>query len=99
MPSFEHVLAVAGAWLFIASIAGLLVSHALGYRTLGTVFGLAPLFTGSVIAWMTRRERASRAVLLATVALVVGGSAILWTCHVNLRETLNRWEWFERKVR
>jgi hypothetical protein len=97
LPSFERVLAVMGAWLFIASIAGLLIAHALGYRTLGTVFGLAPLFSGSVIAWMTRGQRVSRVVLAATLILILGGSAILWACHVNLREVLNHWEWMERQ--
>ena len=96
LPSFEHVLAVMGAWLFAVSIAGILAAHALGYRTLGTIFGLGALVTGSVIAGMTRRERVSRVVLIATIALILGGSAILWACHVNLRETLNRWEWVER---
>ena len=50
----------------------------------------------SIIAWMTRGERISRFVLAATLLLIVGGTAILWACHVNVRETLQRWERAER---
>jgi hypothetical protein len=96
LPSFERTLSTIGAWLFAASIAGLLAAHAAGFHTLGTVFGLASLFTASVVGWMTRRQRTSRFVLAATAILILGGSAILWACRVNVREVLNRWEWVER---
>jgi hypothetical protein len=96
LPSFERTLSLAGAWLFVASIAGLLAAHAAGFHTLGTVFGLAFLFTGTGLAWMTRRLRTSRLVLAATAILILGGCAILWACQVNVREVLNRWEWVER---
>jgi len=97
LPSFERTLSLIGAWLFAASIVGLLAAHAAGFHTLGTIFGLASLFSGSVVAWMTRRQRTSRIVLAATAALILGGSAILWACRVNVREVLNKWEWVERR--
>jgi hypothetical protein len=97
LPSFERTLSRAGAWLFAASIAGLLAAHAAGYHTLGTIVGLALLFSGSVVAWMTRRQRTSRIVLAATAILILVGSAILWACRVNVREVLNWWEWVEQR--
>lgn len=97
LPSFERFLSQAGAWIFIGSILAMLVAHALGFHTLGTVFGLGFLFTGSVIAWMTRRERLSRVVLAATLLLIVGGGTILWACHVNVREVLRKWEQGEKQ--
>lgn len=96
LPSFEWILSLGGAFVFIASIVGLIGAHAAGYHTLGTIFGLAFLFTGSIIAFMTRRERISRFVLAATLLLIIGGTAILWACHVNVREVLQRWDWIER---
>jgi hypothetical protein len=97
LPSFERILSLGGALVFAASIVGMLAAHALGYHTLGTIFGLAFLFTGSIIAWMTRGQRLSRIVLVATLALIVGGSGILWACHVNVRDVLNRWEQMEKR--
>jgi hypothetical protein len=46
---------------------------------------------------MTRGQRLSRIVLVATLALVVGGAGILWACHVNVRDVLNRWEQMEKR--
>jgi hypothetical protein len=97
LPSFERMLSLGGACVFAASIVGMLAAHALGYHTLGTIFGLAFLFTGSIIAWMTRGQRLSRIVLVATLALIVGGTGILWACHVNVRDVLNRWEQVEKR--
>lgn len=97
LPSFERMLSLAGAWLFVASIVGILAAHAAGFHTLGTVFGLALLLTGSVIAGMTRHQRISRAVLAATLVLIVVGSGILWACHVNVREVLQKWESIEKQ--
>jgi hypothetical protein len=96
LPTFERVLSQVGAWLFIFSIFAMLIAHAMGYRTLGTVFGLGLLFTGSAVAVMTIRQRLSKLVLAATIMLIVGGSIILWACKVNVRDVLNRWEWQER---
>jgi len=98
LPSFERVLSHTGAWVFVVSIAGILIAHAMGYRTLGTVFGLGLLFTGSALALMTHHQRLSKIILAATLALILGTTAILWTCHVNVREVLNKWEWNERQV-
>jgi hypothetical protein len=97
LPSFARVLSLAGAWTFAAAIGGLLAAHAAGYHTIGTIVGVSFLLTGSVIAWMTRRQRISRIVLAATAVLIVGGGTILWACRVNVREALNRWEWTERQ--
>jgi len=46
---------------------------------------------------MTRQERLSQLVLAATVVLIVGGSAILWMCHVNVRQVLQKWEQMEKR--
>ena len=67
LPTFEHNLSHMGAWVFLASIFGMLAAHALGFHTLGTVFGLGFLLTGSTMAWMTRREHLSRVVLSGTL--------------------------------
>jgi hypothetical protein len=96
--SFDYMLSQSGAWVFVVSIIGILIAHAMGYRTLGTVFGLGLLFTGSVLALMTHHQRTSKVILAATLALILGATAILWTCHVNVREVLNKWEWTERQV-
>jgi hypothetical protein len=93
LTSFEHTLSHVGAWVFVLSLFAMLAAHFLGYRFLGTVFGLAFVFTGSVVALMTCRQRLSKLVLVATAVMILGGSAILWACHVNIREALNRWEW------
>ena len=50
-----------------------------------------------VIAWMTRGERLSRVVLAATFLLVVAGGGILWACHVNVREVLEKWAQVEKR--
>lgn len=97
LPSFERLLSLTGAWIFVASIVAMLAAHALQYHTLGTIFGSALLLTGSVMAWMTRRERPSRLVLAATLVLIVAGSAILWACHVNVRDVLQKWEEIEKR--
>jgi hypothetical protein len=97
LPSFEYQLSLGGAWVFALSIAGILIAHAMGYRTLGTVFGLGLLITGTALALMTHRQRLSKIVLVATVALILGTTAILWACHVNVREVLNQWEWVESR--
>jgi hypothetical protein len=97
LPSFERRLSLAGAWTFVASILGLLIAHAMGYHTFGTIFGLAFLFTGSVIAWMTRGQRLSQLILAATLLLIVGGSAILWVCDINVRQVLQKWEQLEKR--
>jgi hypothetical protein len=96
LPSFERVLSLGGAGVFVAGIVGLIVAHAMGYHTLGTIVGGAFLLTGSVIAWMTRGQRTSRIILAATVLLILGGAAILWACHVNVREELQKWDRVER---
>ena len=96
LPSFERTLSIGGAGVFVASIVGLLATHAMGYHTLGTIFGGAFLLTGSVVAWMTRRQRISRLILAATLLLILGGGAILWACHVNVREELQKWDRIER---
>jgi hypothetical protein len=97
LPSFERTLSLGGAGIFVASIVGLLAAHAMGYHTLGTIFGGAFLLTGSAVAWMTRRQRISRVILAATVLLILGGGAILWACHVNVREELQKWDVAERR--
>jgi hypothetical protein len=97
LPTFERTLSLFGAWLFVASIAGLIAAHAIGYHTLGTIFGSACLLTGSIVAWMTRGQRTSRIILAATLILVLGGSVILWACHVNVREELIKWDVAERR--
>jgi hypothetical protein len=97
LPSFERILSLGGAGVFVASIVGLLAAHAMGYHTLGTIFGGAFLLAGCVVAWMTRRQRISRVILAATVLLILGGTAILWACHVNVREELQKWDLTERR--
>ena len=97
LPSFEHVLSLCGAWTFIVSIVGLLGANLAGYHTLGTIFGLAFLFTGSVIAWMTRRQRLSKLIIAATALVILGGSVILWVCRVNVRQVLQKWEHMEKR--
>jgi hypothetical protein len=97
LPSFERVLSLGGAGVFVAAIVGLLAAHAMGYHTLGTIFGGAFLLTGSVVAWMTRGQRISRVILAATLLLILGGGAILWACHVNVREELQKWDAAERR--
>ncbi len=96
LPGFQRTLSVAGAWVFVGSIFAMLAAHALGFHTMGTIFGLAFMLTGSVVAWMTRGERLSRLIVAATLLLVVFGSGILWSCHVNVRQVLQAWERMEK---
>jgi len=97
LPSFDRMLSLGGAWLFIASIAGILAAQAAGFHTLGTILGSASLLTGSSIAWMTRQQRLSRVVLISTIFLIVASSAILWSCHVNVRDELQKLEWMDKR--
>ena len=55
------------------------------------------LFTGSVIAWMTRRQRLSKLIIAATALVILGGSVILWVCRVNVRQVLQKWEQMEKR--
>ena len=98
MPSFEHILSHAGAWLFVLSILAILIAHRLAYHTLGTVFGLAFVFTGTVLAFMTRQQRLSRRVLAATGVLVAGATLIIWASGISVRDELLRWETRERRL-
>jgi len=98
MPSFANTLSLVGAWVFVGGAFGMLVAHLLGYHTLGTVFGLAVMASGTCIAFMTRRERLSRLVLAATATVLVVGGALIWALGINVRDVLNEWEMRERQL-
>lgn len=98
MPSFGNTLSLVGAWVFVGGAFGMLVAHLLGYHTLGTVFGLAVMATGTCIAFLTRRERLSRLVLAATATVLVAGGAIIWALDIDVRDVLNEWEMRERRL-
>ena len=98
MPSFQHSLSRAGAWIFALSGFGILVGHSLAYHTLGTVFGFGFMATGVCIAFITRKERTSRVVLTGSAVLMLGSIAIVQALHVSVRDTLNDWEQLERRL-
>jgi len=95
--SFGHVLSVGGAITFLLGTFGMLIAHAIGYHTMGTIFGLAFIITGAVIALMTRDLRLSRLVISATVTLFLVGGIILSSLGINVRQVLNHWEQQERQ--
>jgi hypothetical protein len=98
MPSFEHTLSKVAAWVFSLSIFGMLLAHRFAYHTLGTVLGLALMFTGTIMAILTQKEPLSRWVILGTVVVVIGATLIIWACGINLRDVLIGWEIHERRL-
>jgi hypothetical protein len=64
---------------------------------MGTIFGVALVVSGAVIAFMTRELRLSRVVMAATIALFLFGGIILWSLGINVRQVLIHWEQQERQ--
>jgi hypothetical protein len=98
LPSFERTLSRGGAVVFAISLVGMAIAYVLVYRTLGTIVGLSLLFTGTIIAAMTHRQRLSRVILALTVLLIVAAVVTVLGGHISLRDTLNRWEEQERQL-
>lgn len=98
MPSFQHALSQAGAWLYVSSAFGMMIAHGFSYHTLGTIFGTAIMATGVWISVMTRKGRASRVVLFGSLILVIGSVAIVLASGLSLRDTFVDWEQRERQL-
>jgi hypothetical protein len=94
--SFTHLLALGGAFTFAASALAILIAYILYYRTLGVIFGTAFLATGTVIAFMTRRERISKYVLTISAVIVTSLIIAIWAFNINVGQTLRDWEKQER---
>lgn len=95
--SFQYYLSIAGLWVFIASIIGLVIAHLFILHTLGTVFGASIMFTGFVIALITWRQTVSKWVILASIAVVIGTTIYVEVFDVNVQQTLQQWEQRERE--
>jgi hypothetical protein len=98
MRSFDHLLALGGAFIFVVSAIGTIIAYFLVYRTLGVIFGTAFMATGAVIAFMTRRERVSKYVLAASVVMVTSLIIMIWAFNINVGQVLRDWEKQERQL-
>lgn len=95
--SFQYYLSMTGLWVFIASIIGIIIAHLFILHTLGTVFGASTMFTGFVIALITWRQPASKWVILAAIAVVIGTTIYVKAFDINVQQTLQQWEQRERE--
>jgi hypothetical protein len=96
MRGFDHLLALGGAFTFFVSALSILIAYILYYRTLGVMFGTAFMATGTVIAFMTRRERISKYVLAISIIIVTSLIVAIWAFNINVGQTLRDWEKQER---
>jgi hypothetical protein len=96
MRGFDHLLALGGFWTFVVSALATLIAYVLYYRTLGVIFGSAFMATGTVIAFMTRRERISKYVLAISTIIVTSLIVAIWAFNLNVGQTLRDWEKQER---
>ena len=95
--TFRYYLSIIGLWVFVASIVGIVIAHLLILHTLGTVFGLSIMFTGTGMALITWKQTASKWVIVATAAIVIGTIVYIQVYNVNIQQTLQQWEQRERE--
>ena len=98
LSTFQTQLSHSAAWVFVLSAFGMLAAHFFACHTLGTIFGLSFMLTGTCMALMSRRERLSRLVLAATAILVVAVGLIIWAFQIDVRAVLQDWETRERRL-
>jgi len=96
--SFQYGLSLVSAWVFGIGLIGMIMAHLLVLHTLGTIFGLAVILTGTVMALMTWRERISKWVITLTVLLFAAVVIYVQAFGVNVRQTLLDWEQRERRL-
>lgn len=96
--SFSYRLSQVSAWVFVAGIAAMAIAHLFAFHTLGTIFGLSIMFTGTGLALYTWRQRISRWVIVATVVVVAGTVGLIHVLDINVRQMLLKWEKRERAL-
>lgn len=91
MPSMNQALARAALQVFVCSLVAFIAAHVLGFRSLGSVFGIALMVLAGVLSVISFDRRKSRFILVCVSALIILCTLGMVAVGVSPGEIISDW--------